>query len=183
MLWDAANLSYLVLRTGVKGAFYGGSYIYDLINEKPKLPALPEPPQSTSSTSALESKLMQAFQNVPLWTREKILIQGLYNVNTENLTNFCFGNKGSTIFLKFLEMRTLSSLALVSIRLDLECTIEQLRNALKEYQSRVNPDLFACAWYLNRRLLANSDQLTEFQESLEEDSRYSLPVVKITIDF
>ncbi len=126
---------------------------------------------------------MQAFQNIPLWTRERILIQGLYNVNTENLTNFCFGNKGSTIFLEFLEMRTLSPLALVSIHLDLDCTIEQLRNALKEYQYRVNPDLFACAWYLNRRLLANSDQLTEFQESLEEDSRYSLPVVKIIIDF
>jgi len=195
---DALNLSYLLVKSTAQGLFYGGSWIYGRMQAPAALEAPPAAGEAEAEPqlSGAERRLLRAFQGLPSWLREQRLAEALYASNTEVLVNFSFGDRGPLVLLRFVDLRTGHALALVSCRLDPERNVEQLRQALRLFERRVQPDLYACDWfalrverrdgettYMRKEFILNSDSLSALQPDTEEQAGDTPQTIDVHVDF
>lgn len=192
MLWDAIDLTYLVARTGVKGLYYGGKIAWDWTRGQPNQitdkEGIREEFELIEFTPA-ENHLLGAFRELPEWVRQTSLVTALFKHNSETLVNFCFGDKGSTVLLQFLDMRSMGAIAQLSILLDENKTVEDFRKELATYKGRITPDFSTSVWYIRlpqmdrNRFVSNSDNLSIFAQSLQDSKVNALPLVQVIVDF
>ena len=163
IVFDVINLCYFTLKQTIKGLYYGSVWAYDRWSTIPAPLAIEAPPKDTELQLSLsEKRLLQAFQSLPNYVREQELSEALFKHNSQALANFSFGEQGREVLLQFKDLRNEKQIAIIGIRLDPEKTVEALRLALREYNSQVQPDLYACDWYILRPERQSDDGTTTY---------------------
>lgn len=196
IVFDVINLCYFTLKQTIKGLYYGSAWAYNQWSATPPplaIEANPNPPDEQQPQLSLsERRLLQAFQGLPNYVREQQLSEVLYKHNSQALANFSFGDQGREVLLQFNDLRNDRPIAIVGIRLDAERRIEELRQAFREFQTLIHPNLHACDWYILRTERQSEDgQSTYFQKYfvLNSDSLMTLDVdessntLNVSIDF